>query len=63
MNGYSETIGSFSPSLKKVFQKKDAIEIPVEPTWAEDMVKKNSCSKDSYKEKSETIPQINSTQF
>ncbi|XP_058019774.1 calcium/manganese antiporter SLC30A10 isoform X2 [Ahaetulla prasina] len=63
MNGYSETIGSFSPSLKKVFQKKDAIEIPVEPTWAEDMVKRNSCSKDSYKEKSETMPQINSTQF
>ncbi|XP_013911680.1 PREDICTED: zinc transporter 10 [Thamnophis sirtalis] len=63
MNGYSETIGSFSPSLKKVFQKKDAVEIPVEPTWAEDMVKKNSCSKDSYKEKRETIPPINSTQF
>ncbi|XP_034283739.1 calcium/manganese antiporter SLC30A10 isoform X2 [Pantherophis guttatus] len=63
MNGYSETIGSFSPSLKKVFQKKDAIEIPVEPTWAEDVVKKNSCSKDSYKEKSETMPQINNTKF
>ncbi|XP_026551529.1 zinc transporter 10 [Pseudonaja textilis] len=63
MNGYSETIGSFSPSLKKVFQKKDAIEIPVEPTWAEDMDKKNSCSKDSYKEKNESIPQINSTRF
>uniref|UniRef100_A0A8C5RRI4 Solute carrier family 30 member 10 n=1 Tax=Laticauda laticaudata TaxID=8630 RepID=A0A8C5RRI4_LATLA len=63
MNGYSETIGSFSPSLKKVFQKKDAIEIPVEPTWAEDMVKKNSCSKDSYKEKNESIPKINSTRF
>ncbi|XP_070584570.1 calcium/manganese antiporter SLC30A10 [Erythrolamprus reginae] len=63
MNGYSETIGSFSPSLKKVFQKKDSIEIPVEPTWAEDMVKKNSCSKDSYKEKSETTAPKNTTHF
>ncbi|KAL7987373.1 hypothetical protein Chor_006292 [Crotalus horridus] len=63
MNGYSETIGSFSPSLKKVFQKKDAVEIPVEPIWAEDKVKKNSCSKDSYKENSENTPHINNTQF
>ncbi|KAM6467606.1 calcium/manganese antiporter SLC30A10 isoform 2-T2 [Liasis olivaceus] len=63
MNGYTEKIGSFSPSLKKVFHKKDVIEIPTEPMWAEDMVKKNSCSKDSYKEKSETTAYISSTQF
>ncbi|XP_063159801.1 calcium/manganese antiporter SLC30A10-like [Candoia aspera] len=59
----NEKIGSFSPSLKKVFHKKDVMEIPTEPMWAEDMVKKNSRSKDSHKEKSETTPRISGTQF
>ncbi|XP_053239113.1 zinc transporter 10 isoform X2 [Podarcis raffonei] len=63
VNGYNEKKSSLSPSLHKVFHRKDVVEIPNEPTWAEEPVKKHSCSKDSYKEAGDDKPYINSTQF
>ncbi|CAI5770954.1 zinc transporter 10 isoform X1 [Podarcis lilfordi] len=63
VNGYNEKKSSLSPSLHKVFHRKDVVEIPNEPTWAEEPVKKHSCSKHSYKEAGDDKPYINSTQF
>ncbi|KAJ6666891.1 hypothetical protein lerEdw1_018893 [Lerista edwardsae] len=63
VNGYSGQTSSLSPTLQKAFHKKDVVEIPVEPMWAEDVVKKNSCAKDSYKDSGETKPYKSSTRF
>ncbi|XP_066479502.1 calcium/manganese antiporter SLC30A10 [Tiliqua scincoides] len=63
VNGYSGRTSSLSPTLQKAFHKKDAVEIPVEPMWAEDVVKKNSCAKDSYKDSGDTKPYKSSTRF
>ncbi|XP_061482426.1 calcium/manganese antiporter SLC30A10 [Rhineura floridana] len=63
VNGYNEKNCSLSPSLQKAFHKKDVVEIPIEPMWAEEAVKKDSCSKHSYKEAGEPKPYISSTRF
>lgn len=64
VNGYSGRTSSLSPTLQKAFHKKDVVEIPIEPMWAEDAVKKNSCAKDSYKDSGETKHKyISSTRF
>uniref|UniRef100_G1K958 Solute carrier family 30 member 10 n=1 Tax=Anolis carolinensis TaxID=28377 RepID=G1K958_ANOCA len=62
VNGYNGK-GGLSPTLQKSFHKKDMWEIPKEPTWAEDVVKKNSCTKDDYKEESTPKPKPSSTRF
>ncbi|KAH0622688.1 hypothetical protein JD844_025201 [Phrynosoma platyrhinos] len=62
VNGYNGK-GGLSPTLQKSFQKKDAGEIPDEPTWAEDVVRKNSSPKDIYKEGSIPKPKKSSTRF
>ncbi|XP_060610234.2 calcium/manganese antiporter SLC30A10 [Anolis sagrei] len=62
VNGYNGK-GGLSPTLQKSFHKKDMWEIPKEPTWAEDVVKKNSCTKDDYKEESTPKPKPNNTRF
>uniref|UniRef100_A0A8D0KKP2 Solute carrier family 30 member 10 n=1 Tax=Salvator merianae TaxID=96440 RepID=A0A8D0KKP2_SALMN len=63
INDFSEKSISLSPSLQKAFHKKDVVEIPVEPMWADNVVKKDSCAKDSYKNMNDTKPHMNSTQF
>uniref|UniRef100_A0ACB8GB65 Uncharacterized protein n=2 Tax=Sphaerodactylus townsendi TaxID=933632 RepID=A0ACB8GB65_9SAUR len=62
-NGCNEKNGIIGPSLQKAFCKKDAVEIPIEPTWAEDIVKKDSCEKDTSKETGDGRPYVWSTQF
>ncbi|XP_042305895.1 zinc transporter 10 [Sceloporus undulatus] len=62
VNGYNGK-GGLSPTLQKSFQKKDAGEIPDEPTWAEDAVIKNSSPKNGYKEASIPKPKKSSTRF
>ncbi|XP_053164896.1 zinc transporter 10 isoform X1 [Hemicordylus capensis] len=65
VNGYSEKNGSLSPASQKAFHKKDAVEIPIEPVWAEDIVKKDNYAKDSsrYKNAGDSGKYIGSTQF
>lgn len=61
-NGYNEKNGSITPSLKKAF-KKESVDIPIEPMWAEDVVKKNKCKKDSFNETGDSRPYVCSTRF
>ncbi|XP_054849801.1 zinc transporter 10 [Eublepharis macularius] len=63
VNNYNEKNGSITPSLQKAFYKKDAVEIPVEPMWAEDVVKKDRLKKDAFKETNDSKPYVCSTRF
>uniref|UniRef100_A0A8D2KR36 Solute carrier family 30 member 10 n=1 Tax=Varanus komodoensis TaxID=61221 RepID=A0A8D2KR36_VARKO len=60
---FPEPNGGLSPTLQKLFHRNDVVEIPIEPMWAEDVKKKNSSPKDSYKETGNTKPCKNSTHF
>ncbi|XP_062981652.1 calcium/manganese antiporter SLC30A10 [Elgaria multicarinata webbii] len=62
-NDYTERIAGLSPTLQKLFHKKDVVVIPVEPTWAEDAGKKQSSPKDSYKQTGDNKPSKNATHF
>ncbi|XP_077195803.1 calcium/manganese antiporter SLC30A10 isoform X1 [Paroedura picta] len=60
-NGYKEKNGSITPSLKKAY--KNSVEIPIEPIWAEDVVKKDKSKKDTLNETGNSRPYIHSTRF
>ncbi|KAJ7341065.1 hypothetical protein JRQ81_004758 [Phrynocephalus forsythii] len=60
VNGYNGK-GGLSPTLQKSFKKIDMVAIPAEPTWAEDVIKKDSSSKDTSKETSQPKLVIRST--
>ncbi|XP_060102573.1 calcium/manganese antiporter SLC30A10 [Heteronotia binoei] len=61
-NGYNDKNGSITPSLKKAY-KKDSVEIPVEPMWAEDVVKKDKYKKNTSNETGNSRPYVCSTRF
>uniref|UniRef100_A0A6J0UTU2 Calcium/manganese antiporter SLC30A10 n=1 Tax=Pogona vitticeps TaxID=103695 RepID=A0A6J0UTU2_9SAUR len=52
VNGYNGK-GGLSPTLQKSFKKIDMVAIPAEPTWAEDVIVKDSSSKGTPKKMSE----------
>ncbi|KAL8185426.1 UNVERIFIED_CONTAM: hypothetical protein K2H54_051509 [Gekko kuhli] len=60
-NACNEKNGSITPSLKKAY--KNSVEIPIEPMWAEDVVRKDKCKKDTFNETGDSRPYVYSTRF